>query len=325
MQQPERAEAENARAVPRPRTLYTLENLRVDIRAAELAIANINPKSSANQILGLFALLDRIVSAHEAMSQKGIDLRPETTRIETLYGILNDKGRTINRVLNKLEGLAVLRTKHNPPPNHWWWYLDQHVDRQKKDQKKRRVRNLGIVAFVLAAAAVIYMAFLRPDATTRKKVALILVAEADLQNKDYVSALASYQQAQILAPDDAEINLMIGIMYQALNRPRDAKNQFAETAKLYENEPTFVSVRSQKYSSLGWYNKALSDALRAIALDQRFASGYCALATAYEGQGHYANAISALQVCADLAFEQGQDELYVVAKTHLGYLLQTPK
>lgn len=316
--------AENAKPVPASPS-YTPQDLRSDIRAAELAIANINSNSSPDQILGLFSLLDRIVPAHEVMSQSGTDLRPEATRIETICGILNDKAWIINRVLAAIGGLAVLRVERDPPFSKRWWYLDQHIAKQKRDKRIRRARNVGLAIFVFALVAVIYAVFMSPGAETSTRIRLVSAAEADLQNGDYASALTNYQKAQALAPDDGEISLMIGVIYEVLGQLDDAERQYTKGIEWYETRATFMSERSLKYSALGWYDKALSDALQAIDLDRQFALGHCALATAYEGQNHYADAIAAFQTCADLAFEQGHDELYVLAKTRLARLMQMPR
>jgi hypothetical protein len=59
-------------------------------------------------------------------------------------------------------------------------------------------------------------------------------------------------------------------------------------------------------------------------LDDRYALAQCTLGSAYQGLGKNDDAIAALWVCADLASEQEQDELYVHAKTLLATLMQQP-
>ena len=127
-----------------------------------------------------------------------------------------------------------------------------------------------------------------------------------------------------MAPDDPEINLMIGMMYEALERPEDAAEYYARAEALYESRVVFLTVKSQRYQLFDWYEQSELTALEAIELDEQYAWAYCNLGGAYEGQGRIPEAIDAMQVCADLAREQGQDELYVIAASRLALLLQMP-
>ncbi len=117
---------------------------------------------------------------------------------------------------------------------------------------------------------------------------------------------------------------MMGLMYEALQRTEEAESQYAKAEALYESRALFLTARAQQYNILGWYDKSELDAQAAIELDDSLALAYCTLGGAYEGRSELAEAISVFQTCADLAREQNQDELYVIASTRLAYLLQMP-
>ncbi len=307
---------------------YTPQDLRTDIRAAELLAAELvsrrsTPRSGASRVLELLTHLDRIAAGTQMLGQIGVDLRSERTRIDALHHTLRDKSRVIVRSRSSWSEISRRRTTRDIPAGHWWWHLDQYVAGQRRRRAKRLLWRSGVIACVIAAAISIYALFFRPDSTTRRRYHYLYAAEADAQNGDYASALENYRRAGALAAnDDAEINLMIAVMYDALERHAEAETQYARAIQLYETPALFMSVRSQKYSALGWYGRAVQDALEATRLDAQLALGYCALGSAYAGQQEYRPAIDALNTCADLAYEQGQDELYVVAKSRLAMLLQ---
>jgi tetratricopeptide (TPR) repeat protein len=151
-----------------------------------------------------------------------------------------------------------------------------------------------------------------------------LGAESQLQQGHYDQALELYRQALELAPEDAELNLAIGVLYEALQQPDNATRQYTEAEKRYPTRAAFLTARAQKYMQLSWYDRAVEQALAATALDERYALAQCTLGSAYQGLGENNDAIAALWVCSDLANEQGQDELYVHAKMLLANLMQQP-
>jgi hypothetical protein len=307
--------------------VYSADELRSDIRQAELTVARIRPGVLARDILQLFQRLDAIAEGLQQLKARDIDLRPELTRVETIHRILTDKDRIVVRALAARGGLAQLRgqsTSVKPPESHWWWYLDGRVTEQGKKRLVRLAWGLAGGSVVLAILILLYVRFLRPDEATRLRYEYVFDAESQIQRGNYAVALEAYQRALEAAPDDPEVNLMIGVMHEALERPQDAALQYARAESLYGSRALFLTVRAQQYSILGWYEQSETDAQAAIESDDALALAHCILGGAYEGQTKTAEAISAFQTCADLAREQGQDELYVIASTRLAYLLQTP-
>jgi hypothetical protein len=289
---------------------------------AERLVARLQRDARAEDLIALFRCLDDLTDARRALGAPGIDLRPELTRIETVHNILRDRGPVAVRTLARHLPLAKLRAEVDLPEDHWWWYLDRHVAEQRARDNRRFLRWSAAGAALLALLVAAYVLFLRPDEATRLKMERVFGAESSVEAGDYAAALASYQQALELAPDDPEINLMVGVMLEALERPQEAEAQYAEAEHLYGARAGLLSARSQKYVLLGWYDKAEAEARAAIALDDQLAMGYLALGSAYEGQGRNREAIGALEKAADLASAQEQNELYVIVKTRLAMLMQ---
>jgi tetratricopeptide (TPR) repeat protein len=228
------------------------------------------------------------------------------------------------RALGGPEGLAKLRQERQPGEDRWWWYLDRRVAARRQSQIRRIAWIVGGALVVLAVLGVLYVRFLRPDEATRVRYGYVLSGESALDRGEYEAALESYQRAFELAPDDPEVNLMIGLLNEVLENPEEASQGYARAEVLYGSRALFLAVRSQKYAFVGWYEKAEADAQAAIEADDQLALAYCALGGAVEGQGRIGEAIDAFQACADQARENGEDELYVIAATRLGMLLQMP-
>jgi tetratricopeptide (TPR) repeat protein len=304
--------------------VYTADDLRSDIRQAELFVANIRPGTPAEGLLGLLQRLDALAAGCAQLEQKGVDLRAERTRLETIHRTLEDKDRIVVRAMASRGGLALQRAKYAPPEDHFWWYLDQHVAQRRAEKLRRLAWGSLIGAIALAILVVLYVRFLRPDEATRQRYEYVFSGESAIQQGNYEAALEAYTRALGIAPDDPEINLMIGIMQEALGRPEEAESPYQRAQALYGSRAVFLAMRAQQYTVLGWYEQAEADALEATELDEQFPMAYCSLGSAFEGQEKVPEAIDAFQTCADLARERDQDELYVIATTRLAYLMQRP-
>jgi tetratricopeptide (TPR) repeat protein len=275
-------------------------------------------------VLVLLRLLDRITAAVSRFGELGVDLRAEMSRVETIENILLERARFAVKALSALGPLDELRAEAYAHEERWWWYLDHRVTESSSRQMRRTLWTVGIAAMVLAILVVAYMLFLRPDEATRLRYGYVSRAESQIEQDEYEVALDLYQEALEVAPDDPEVNLMIGMMHEALERSEDAAEYYARAEELYESRVAFLTVKSQRYQLLAWYEQSELTALEAIDLDEQYAWAYCNLGGAYEAQGRIPEAIGAVQACADLAREQGQDELYVIAASRLAMLLQMP-
>ena len=304
--------------------MYRASDYRDDIRAAEMSVSRVRRGVQAEEVLDLFALLDRLAEGYEDLRGSGADLRAELTRVETVHNNLIEKKGLAVRALAERGGVEALRAQIDPPAGRWWWTLDRLVIEERATRIRRLLWFVAGGTVLLAVLVVLYMAFLRPDEATRLRYQYTMDAEFRVEEGDYLAALENYQRAREIAPDDAEVSLMVGVMYEALERSEDAAAQYEQAAKLYETRAAFLATRSLKYAFIGWYDKGEADAQEATELDDQHPMGYYALGNAYEMQGRGVEAIRAFQVCADLARDQEQDQLYVIATMRLATLLEAP-
>ena len=185
--------------------MYTADNLRSDIRQAELAVANIRPGTLAIELLDLLKQLDALAAGYAELSTTGVDLRAEQTRLQTVHGILADKDRIVARAFASRGGMEAVRAEVNPPEDHHWWYLDQRLAQRRAQRLKRIAWSSLFGAVVLAILIPLYVRFLRPDEATRQRLEYTFDGESSLQAGEYAAALQAYQKAQQVAPDDPEI------------------------------------------------------------------------------------------------------------------------
>jgi len=274
--------------------------------------------------LAFYGLLDQLADTLPQLQRAGAQLEPELVRFETIGAILRDKAHSVVRGLQPSGGLAVYRQQTTAPEDHWWWYLDRQVAREQAQRLRRLVRSALITSAVVALLVTLYVLFLRPDEATRLRYDYQFGAESQVQQGNYDRALELYQQALELVPEDAELILVTGVLHEALQQPDDAERQYAKAETRYPTRAAFMTARAQQYMRLGWYEQAVEEALTATKLDDRYALAQCTLGSAYRGLGANSDAIAVLWECADLASEQGQDELYVHAKTLLATLMQQP-
>lgn len=306
------------------RETHTPETFREDIRAAELLASRIRPGVSRDDLLALLERLDDIATGYRQLRVTSIDLRPELTQIETIHNILDDQAGVVVRRLGGAEGLVELRRQRQSTEERWWWYLDRRVAARRQGRIRRIAWMAGGAILLLAVLGFLYVRFLRPDEATRERYGYVLSGESALDRGEYEAALESYQSALEIAPDDPEANLMFGLLNEALEHPEEAAKGYARAEALYDSRALFLAVRSQKYTFVGWYEKAEADAQAAVEADDQLALAYCALGGAVEGQGRIREAIDAFQACADQARARDENELYVIAATRLGMLLQMP-
>ena len=302
----------------------TVRELRPILRQAELAVAKLGRKPSPEEILSLYHLLDQIGTAVPNLQQAGGQLEPEWVRFETIGAILRDKARSVVHGLESGSGWAAYREQHDPPESHWWWCLDQQFKREQAQQRARRIRLSLWAGAAVAVLVILYVLFLRPDQTTRLLYDYQTTAETQMRQGDYEEALASYQKALELAPNDAESLLATGVLYEALDQPDQAAAQYAKAEAQYDTRASFWTARADQYIYLGWYERAVKEAQSAIKQDERYALAYCTLGSAYQELEARQEAIDAFWMCSDLAMEQGHDTLYVRARMILANLLQQP-
>jgi tetratricopeptide (TPR) repeat protein len=298
------------------------EALRQEIRRAELAVAALRPGADRERAVALLHCLDRIDEAAEQLGQRGIDLRAERARIETIHNqTLQKSGAIVQAVGREWEALRAEVEATRP---RWWWYLDERKVAARAQRRRRRGWIAGAVLLLAGVAAALYLLVLRPDETVRRRVALVAQAERLVEAGAHAEALEVYRQAAEVAPGEAEIYVAIGALHEAEGEVEAAEEAYGRAEALYGDAARYWAGRSGRYLLLGWWRQGAAAAQAAVDVDPELALAYCHLGSAYEAQGQMEAAIEAVRACREKARAQGQDELYVLATSRLGLLLRAP-
>lgn len=297
--------------------------LRSMLRSCELAVAN--SKGLGAGALDLLRTLDRVTEALEVLRDRGMDVRSEETRLEGIQNILRRKISLLLKELRAVGGLASARKREDPPPPeiHWWWYLDLVHSKQQRARLQRYLRVAAIGIALVTIAVFAYRRFVPYDPILAAKMEHFSLAERHVEGGDISAALAEYEAARALDPGDPDILIWLGILYEWQERSREAQDAFAEAERLVGDRAEFLVMRGFSYGQLGDVEKALADGQDAVALNPDLAQAHLVLAGAYEVRGDARRALEELEITAQLAQKDGNDSLYVIAKTRQAMLMQS--
>ena len=130
--------------------------------------------------------------------------------------------------------------------------------------------------------------------------------------KQYDDAIASYQKAIALDPDDTTAYYNIGITYQALKRYDDAIASYQKAIVLDPDYAMAYNNLGNTYKALKQYDDAIASYQKAIALDPDYAMAYNNLGNTYSDLKQYDDAIASYQKAIAL------DSDYATAYKNLG-------
>ena len=296
--------------------------IRDMLRACELGVANL--RGLGAEALDLLRRLDRISVALDVLRDRGMDVRPEEARLESIQDMLTAKTKVLLKELRAVGGLARARAEENPlpPEDHWWWYLDLTQKKRQWMQLRRMLIFAGIGVALLTIGAVAYNKLVPRNAVLEAKLNHVGSAESYLAQGDVDAALREYEAARSLDPSDPDVLVWLGVLYESQGRAQDAQSAFEQAESLAGSRAEFLVLRGMAYGQLGDADRALADGQEAVRLDPNLARAHLVLAGAYEAKGNINAAMDELEATANLAHEQGNDSLYVIAKTREGMLLQ---
>ncbi|MGC8837229.1 MAG: tetratricopeptide repeat protein, partial [Anaerolineae bacterium] len=209
-----------------------------------------------------------------------------------------------------------------PSEERWWWRLDLLAAEQRRRKVARTVRVVGIALLILALLGGAAYFSLRPDPLTAQKLRLYAAAERSIQEGRWEEAIARYQEAAALDPQDPEPWMRLGWARERTGDAEAAQAAFQEAASRFGDPFAYELALARLYVEAGDFGQALPHALRATELNPQSPHAFYVLASAYEGSGKFLEALQALQTCEKLAEAQGDVELVAMSRVRVGTLLQ---
>ena len=244
----------------------------------------------------------------------------ERVRFETLERQLRQRQ---SRFLAEA-GAALQKERAAAQPDRvrWWWFLDEEVARQRV-QRLRRVLVWGLVALVLLAGLwLIYDRFIAPPPEVRQALERSASGEALVEKGDLRAALAEFEAAAALTPDDASLWIWQGALHTELNEPDEAQVAFDKARGLYQANYDFSLDRALVYLRARDLAAASADVEQAIQEQPDLGRGYYLRASIYAESGDYAAAVADLEQAADLAQAAGDTQLEAAARVQRAMMMQ---
>jgi Tfp pilus assembly protein PilF len=277
-------------------------------------------KGMGQRALDVLHCLDAVHEDITRLQEQNTDLRPERARLDSIEEALRGgRAPVLVREVARSVGWAAARTPVAPGRERWWWYLDEHLAQQRRSILRRRLNRGGIALLVLVLLVGAYQRFLAPSPETRRKIALVQRAEQYLEKADLDQAIASYEEALAVEPEDLEVQLRLGVLYRRAGRQDEAYEAFRLARASSPSMVQYFLLRSRIHLLMGMLDEAASDVLAALSLDPESPQALFVLADVLEQEGNYGEAMALFQ---KVSLEAEEPALQVLAKVRYGMLLE---
>lgn len=302
----------------RPRTHTQIDTLRDNLTELERSLPAL--EGVGRRAVELLRRLDAVYDDMARLQEQEIDLRSEQTRLESIEeGLHGDRASILVREMARTVGWEAARSSVAPDRDRWWWYLDEELAQRRRSKLRRWLLRGGIILLVLALLVGAYQLFLAPSPETQQRIALVQRAEQYFEKGDLTQAIASYEEAAAVDPNDAEAQMWLGVLYRQVGQQEAAMAAFRSARRASPSMVNYFLLRSRIYLRMGMLDEAASDVLAALGLDPHSNQVLFLLGDVLEQQGNYSEAIAVFQ---KVSLEAQDPALQVLAKVRYGMLLQ---
>ncbi len=294
------------------------DRIRESLDRAERRVSNL--RGAGTQALALLHLLDQAAQGLAELEAAGVDVRAERVRFETVQRQLR---RRQDRFL--AEAGAALREERasvQPDQTRWWWFLDQAATQQQRRQLRHRLVGVLVAAVLLLVAWLAYDHFIAPPLQVRQAFQHSNAGEMLVEEGDLWAALAEFEAAAALTPDDPDPWLWQGVIHFELNELDDAEVAFDTARALYETEFDFLLARGMTYLRVGDLTATSADAEQAIVESPHSGWGYYLRASIAVEEGDCDAAVADLEQAEDLARAAGDAQLEAYTRTQRAMVIQ---
>ena len=294
------------------------DRIREALGQAELLASRL--RGAGPQVLELLHLLDQGADALAELEAGGADVRAERARFET-----------VQRQLRRRQGLFLAeaggacqeeRAAVQPDPARWWWFLDEAVVQQRVRRLRRWLLGILVAALVLSGVWWAYDRFIAPPPQVRQAYQLSLSGETLAGAGDLRAALAQFEAAAALTPEDPEPWIWQGVIRSELGELDDAQAAFETARSLYQTDFDFLLDRGRAYLRVGNLDAASADIEQAILESPDSGHGYLLRSGVAMERGDYAAAVADLEQAAELAQAAGDAQLEAVARAQRAMVIQ---
>lgn len=275
---------------------------------------------TATQALALLRDLDRVYTLFQQLQAGGLDLLPEQGRFEAVQARLKEGAAPWLRALGGPDALHRFKPSPAPLPEQWWWFIDERVAAQKRQRLRQMATVVAVIVVVIGLIALALNTVLAPSPEVVARVEAENTAFRALEAGDVPAALAAVETGLSQAPDNPDLLLFKAVLQETLGQTGEAAQNFARVEALYNDPLTFYLSRSQLELRVNQFEKAERDARAALDIDDSSPQAWLFLGQSLELQGRRFQAVPAYEKAGQLALEQGDNEVVVLARLALGRL-----
>ncbi|MCB0191440.1 MAG: tetratricopeptide repeat protein [Anaerolineae bacterium] len=306
-----------------PRKLNPADELRDLLQQLENSqpqLKTMNP----TQALTTLRNLDQAYDLFAELEVTGADLEAERGRFTSIQAHLK---KYVGPFLKGLGGPAALseyRPQPAPSRERWWWYIHEMVAAHQKRIMKQIMIIVGSIVVVIVGLIIAFNTVLAPspEAIARLQGENRSLDAFDLG--DYEGALAAVDTAREVIPNDVTLLILRGIFLETLGREQESHDSFEQAQQAIDEPADFYVGRAQYYLRTNQVDKAEGDIRTALDIDDTIAHAWLMLGQVLEVQDRRGEAIMAYQQASNLAIENGDNEVVVLARLALGRISAAP-
>jgi tetratricopeptide (TPR) repeat protein len=297
-----------------------LSRTRDMIRQLELDVSRLARRREG--VIDVLKLRDEIEVELRAREQAGQDVRSERSRIDTVDNTLRRRAPQIMSELSQVGGLEGARQRVNPPEEFWWWYTDIEVNERRRKTAIRTMITVVAVVVFFAGGSYLMDRFFGMSPTEKEASGLVSRAEQALYSGEPAEAVPLYEQAIQVMPDKPDPYVYLGVLYATQGRTAESESMLAQAQELIADETAYTLALARALQTAGELDKALVAAEKGLALAPNSAQAHFVRGGIYESLDDTQRALADFEQASALASENGEDALYVLARTRMAMLLQ---
>jgi tetratricopeptide (TPR) repeat protein len=299
--------------------LNAADELREMLSSIEDRLVNIK-SMNPTQALILLRDLDLIYSLFSQLERTELNLVPEQGRFKVNQARLMKTAVPFLKALGGPVALSRHRPLPTPPREQWWWYIHEIVALQKQQLLRRLVMGVVIVLIVVGGAILAFNTILAPSPEVVARLEAENAAFEAIGTGDYRAALTILDEGLLAVPADPDLMLLKGVVYEILGQEAKASQSFADVQASMNDPLAFLLDRGQLELHTNQPDRVERDARAALEIDEDSASAWLLLGQALESQGRSFEAMPAYERAGQLALDNGESQIAVMARMALGRL-----
>jgi tetratricopeptide (TPR) repeat protein len=245
------------------------------------------------------------------------------TQLEYVENRIRSHAQVIINAMGGTEQYISRRDQAGKKEDSWWWYLDRYI---KENQKKNFKKILTIAAVLILLSIVvifIYQQFFAPPPEVLARIKHEQAADRLISDGNLNGALLEIQSALSYEPENYELLIWQGVVYQQLGDNELSQQSFQHAENIVTSMEEFYLTKTYYEFNGGLIDQGFADAQKLIEINPESAEGYLYIGQVYEIKGAYAEAYQAYETASELAEKSDNTEMIATIKIRMGMLLQT--